>query len=164
MSPGNRVTSVLCALSVALALGASAGASGEANKSVRHAAGSFEVKMQPLSAEDKSSEGGIAKMSLEKQFHGDLEATSHGAMLATGSAAGNGAYVALEIVTGTLNGRAGSFVLQHTGIATQGGPQRLDIRVVPNSGTGQLSTLTGTMNIVIAAGKHSYDFAYSLAD
>jgi hypothetical protein len=152
-------TSALLALSLVLAL-AAAGAPGEANKA-RHATGSFDVKTQPLDPADK---GAIAKLSLEKQFHGDLEATSKGAMLAIGSAKGNGAYVALEIVTGKLNGREGSFVLQHNGIATQGGAQQLNIIVVPNSGTGQLQSLTGNLHIVLADGKHTYDLEYSLPD
>ena len=164
MRKSHRANSVLLASVLVLALTALAGASGQASNGVSHATGSFEVKLQPFGPEDKAAVAAIAKMSLEKQFHGDLEATSQGAMLATGSATGNGAYVALEIVTGKLKGREGSFVLQHTGIATQGGAQQLNIIVVPHSGTGQLSTLTGKLNIVIANGKHSYDLEYSLAD
>ena len=164
MSKSSRLKSALCASSLVLALSASAPVPGAQGTSVSHAIGSFDVKMQPLTSEDKTAEGTIAKMSLEKHYHGDLEATSQGAMLATGSAAGNGAYVALETVTGKLKGREGSFVLQHTGIATKGAPQQLNIIVVPNSGTGQLSTLTGNMNIVIANGRHSYDLEYTLAD
>ena len=104
-------------------------------------------------------------MSLDKQYHGDLEATSKGEMLATSpDARGSGVYVALERVTGTLKGRSGSFVLHHTGIMNRGVPS-LIIEVVPDSGTDQLAGLTGKMIINIAAGgKHSYDFEYTLPE
>jgi Protein of unknown function (DUF3224) len=152
---------VLALFATALAFSASAGAPGDAGKTLQHATGSFDVKTQPIVA-DKSA--AISNLSLEKEYHGDLEAKGKGAMLATGSAKGNGAYVALEVVTGKLKGREGSFVLQHTGIATQGTPPQLNITVVPNSGTGQLRTLAGKLTIVVADGKHSYDLEYTLAD
>jgi hypothetical protein len=102
-------------------------------------------------------------MSIEKQFHGDLEATSQGQMIAAGTGAkgSSGGYVALERVTGTLHGRSGAFVLQHSGTMTRGA-QELSITVVPDSGTGELASLCGKMNIKIAEGKHSYEFDYSL--
>jgi hypothetical protein len=103
-------------------------------------------------------------MILDKQYHGDLEATGKGQMLTAGTdVKGSGAYVAIERVTGTLRGRTGSFVLQHSGTMTKGVP-KLTINVVPDSGTGQLVGIDGKMNIVIAAdGKHSYDFEYTSA-
>jgi hypothetical protein len=103
-------------------------------------------------------------MSIDKQFHGDLEATSKGEMLTamSGTVKGSGAYVAVERVTGTLHGRAGSFALYHIGTMTRGTPH-LAVTVVPDSGTGQLTGITGTMNIIIADGKHSYEFEYELA-
>jgi hypothetical protein len=102
-------------------------------------------------------------MSIDKQFHGDLQGTSKGQMLTAGTAVkGSAGYVAIERVNGTLRGRSGTFILQHTGTMTRGTPQ-LSVTVVPDSGTDQLVGLTGTMNIVIAPdGKHSYDFAYAL--
>ncbi len=101
-------------------------------------------------------------MMLDKQYHGDLEATGKGQMLTAGTEVkGSGAYVAIEYVSGTLKGHSGSFVLQHTGTMTQGVPH-LSITVVPDSGTGQLKGIAGTMTIDIAAGKHSYDFEYTL--
>ena len=102
-------------------------------------------------------------MLLDKQFHGDLEATSKGTMLAAGSGAkgSSGGYVALEIVTGSLKGHTGTFVLQHTATMTHGTPA-LTITVVPDSGTGQLVGLTGRMSIEIANGKHTYIFDYTL--
>ncbi len=100
---------------------------------------------------------------MDKQFHGDLEATSKGQMLATTTdVKGSAGYVALERVSGTLQGRSGTFALQHNGTMTRGEPQ-LTITVVPDSGTGQLVGLAGTMTIAIAAdGKHSYGFEYTL--
>lgn len=102
-------------------------------------------------------------MSIDKQFHGDLEATSKGEMLTAGtSVKGSAGYVAIERVSGTLGSRGGTFVLQHTGTMTRGAPQ-LTITVVPDSGTGQLVGLVGKMGIKIENGKHFYDFEYTLA-
>src|SRR5205814_8259316 len=106
----------------------------------------------------------LGRMSLDKQFHGDLEAVSKGEMLSAGTnVKGSAGYVAIERVSGTLHGRRGSFVLQHSGTMTRGEPQ-LTITVVSDSGTGQLQALTGKMNIKIVDGKHSYDFEYTLAE
>jgi hypothetical protein len=104
-------------------------------------------------------------MLLDKQFHGDLEATSKGTMLAAGTGAkgSSGGYVALEIVTGTLKGRTGAFILQHTGIMNRGVPS-LTVTIVPDSGTGQLVGLAGKMTINIADGKHFYDLEYTLPE
>jgi hypothetical protein len=129
-----------------------------------HANGPFEVKMTPQKPDNPVSEAaGFTRMTGEKQFHGDLEATSRVEMLAISpDAKGSGVYVALERVTGTLKGKSGSFALHHTGIMNRGVPQ-LSIEVVPDSGTGQLAGLTGKMTINIAAGgKHSYEFEYTL--
>jgi hypothetical protein len=103
-------------------------------------------------------------MSIDKQFHGDLEATSQGEMLMAGTEVkGSAGYVAMERVTGTLHGRAGAFTLQHSGTMTRGVPQ-LSVTVVPDSGTGQLVGLAGKMAIKIADGKHFYEFDYTLAE
>ena len=127
-----------------------------------HAAGAFDVKLDAQEEADKADGSTLARYSLDKQFHGDLEATSKGTMLTAGTdVKGSAGYVALERVTGTLKGRKGSFVLQHSGTLTRGEPQQ-SITVVPDSGTGQLTGLTGKMTIIIAAGKHSYDFEYNL--
>jgi len=127
----------------------------------QHATGPFDVKV--THQDDNASDPLLARMTLDKQYHGDLEATGQGQMLTAGTAVkGSGAYVAIEKVTGTLKGRTGSFVLQHTGTMTQSVPQ-LTIIVVPDSGTGQLEGITGKMAITIApGGKHSYDFEYAL--
>jgi hypothetical protein len=131
-----------------------------------HAAGSFDVKMTSRKPDNPVSEAAqFSRMTSEKQWHGDLEGTSKGEMLAISpDANGSGVYVALERVTGKLKGRDGSFVLHHTGIMHRGVPQ-LSIEVVPDSGTGQLAGLTGKMTINIAKdGKHSYDFEYTLPE
>jgi hypothetical protein len=127
-----------------------------------HATGTFEVKLNPQTPDGKFEDATLGRMTIDKQFHGDLEATSKGQMLtAATDVKGSAGYVAIERVTGTLHGRSGSFVLQHTGTLTRGVPQ-LSVTVVPDSGTGQLVGLTGKMNIIITAGKHSYDFEYTL--
>src|SRR5258706_10168790 len=102
----------------------------------------------------------LGRMAIDKQFRGDLEGTSKGQMLAAGTAVKDSAgYVALERVRGTLNGRRGSFVLQHSGTLTRGAPE-LTITVVPDSGTEELAGLAGRMTITIEGGKHTYDFDY----
>ena len=101
-------------------------------------------------------------MSIDKTFSGDLDATSQGEMISAGTEVqGSAGYVALERVTGTLAGRVGSFVLQHSGILNRGNPD-LQITVVPDSGTGELIGLSGEMTIDVADGKHSYEFEFTL--
>ena len=127
-----------------------------------HAKGGFDVKLAPQSTIDPANKN-MARMSIDKQFHGDLEATSKGEMLSAATSVKNSAgYVAMEQVTGTLQGRSGSFVLQHNATMNRGTPQ-LSITVVPDSGTGELEGITGQMDIKIEpGGKHFYDFAYTL--
>ena len=124
--------------------------------------GTFEVKMTPQAPEEAGGST-VGRMLLDKKFHGDLEAASNGQMLAFSSGvAGSAGYAALEQVTGVLNGHSGTFVLVHRGLMTRGAPD-LSITVVPDSGTGQLTGLTGKMDIGIAAdGKHSYTFEYTI--
>ena len=130
----------------------------------QHATGPFEVKLAPIDPAFKTEDNSMGRMSIDKQFHGDLEATSKGEMLTAGTPVkGSAGYVAMERVSGSLNGRTGTFILQHNATMNRGTPQ-LSIVVVPDSGTGQLTGLSGSLNIQIAAGKHSYDFAYSLPD
>jgi Protein of unknown function (DUF3224) len=130
-----------------------------------HASGPFEVKLTPQTPDNKESQSAnLGRMSIDKQFHGDLEATSKGEMLsAMTDVKGSAGYVAMERVSGTLQGRSGTFVLQHTGTMTRGTPQ-LSVTVVPDSGTGKLVGLAGTMTIKIVDGKHSYEFDYTLAE
>jgi hypothetical protein len=127
------------------------------------ASGTFEVKVIPQAMDDKT-DASLGRMSIDKQLHGDLEGTSKGEMLsASTSVKGSAGYVAIEQVSGILNGRRGSFMLQHSGTMTRGVPQ-LTITVVPDSGTGQLVGLAGKMMITITDGKHSYEFEYTLAE
>jgi len=127
------------------------------------ATGTFEVKMTPQPPDDSAAGSAIARMLLDKQFHGDLEGTSKGQMLALSSSVkGSAGYVAIEEVTGSLNGSSGTFSLLHRGVMTRGTPD-LTITVVPDSGAGNLTGLAGKMVIDIAAdGKHSYTFEYTV--
>ncbi|MEO8623476.1 MAG: DUF3224 domain-containing protein [bacterium] len=126
------------------------------------ARGTFDVKVIPQPADD-SAGGPFGRLFLDKKFHGDLDATSIGQMMGARTAVeGSAGYVALELVTGTLDGRHGSFVLQHSGSMTKG-VSTLIVTVVPDSGTNELATLAGTFEIIIAGGKHSYEFTYTLA-
>ena len=129
----------------------------------QHASGTFEVKMNPL-VDEGVGDPSVGRMSLDKEFHGDLEATSKGQMLATMTEVqGSAGYVALERVNGTLAGHSGTFALQHSGTMTRGDAQ-LSITVVPDSGTDQLVGIAGKMTINIVDGKHSYEFEYTLAE
>lgn len=127
-----------------------------------HARGDFDVKIIPQTGDDPAM--AIGRLLLDKRYHGELEATAAGQMLAVRTRVENSAgYVAMEQVSGTLLGRTGTFALQHSGVMDRG-EQELVISVVPDSGTGELDGLTGTMSIIIAKGKHSYDFEFSLAE
>lgn len=122
--------------------------------------GEFEVGMTAQAAEGASP--AIGRMLLDKQYHGALEARSVGQMLAThGSVAGSAVYVAIETVTGTLQGREGSFALVHHGHMDRGQPS-LAIAVVPDSGTGALAGLTGRMSVRVEGHQHFYDFDFAL--
>jgi hypothetical protein len=123
-----------------------------------NALGTFDVKLAPIGAGDSP----IGSMSIDKTFHGDLQGSSVGQMLAFRSGVeGSAGYVAMERVTGTLGGKQGSFTFQHSGLMDKGA-QSLTVVVVPDSGTEGLSGLTGTMNIIVTAGKHDYQFCYAL--
>ena len=127
-----------------------------------HAEGTFDVKNTPLTPDDALAGTAVGRYGLDKQFHGNLEGTSKGEMLGAGNpATGTAGYVAIEQVTGTLNGRAGSFALQHFG-TMEDNKFELTVKVVPGSGTGALTGISGSMTIVIVSGKHSYKFDYTL--
>ncbi|BFI96720.1 MAG: DUF3224 domain-containing protein [Rhodanobacter sp.] len=125
------------------------------------ATGSFTVKLEPQPSAHADS--GLGRMGIDKQFNGDLAAYSLGEMLAYRSAVdGSAGYVAMERVTGTLHGRKGAFVLQHTGTMERGA-SALQVSVVPDSGTDELEGLAGTLTIHIdAQGGHTYTFDYRL--
>lgn len=123
--------------------------------------GKFDVNLKPLEAHAEGQDGvAMARMSIDKTFHGDLNAVSTGEMLsAMTSTQGSAGYVAIEQVVGALSGKQGSFVLQHFGTMSSG-DSRLILEVVPDSGSGELSGLTGIMLIRIEEGEHYYDFDY----
>jgi hypothetical protein len=128
------------------------------------ATGTFEVKLTPLSLNNQTEDAALGRLALDKQFNGDLEATSQGEMLSAGTVTeGSAGYVAIERVSGTLQGRKGSFILQHDAIMNRGVGQ-LTIIVVPDSGTEDLAGLAGEMSIRIVDGQHFYDFDYSLPE
>ncbi|WP_368563949.1 DUF3224 domain-containing protein [Pseudoxanthomonas sp. UTMC 1351] len=127
------------------------------------AIGTFDVKVVPQSPDNAPAQAsGVARLSLDKQFHGDLEATSQGEMLAAGDGTQSGAYVAIEKITGSLHGHSGSFALVHRALMVQGTPQEWTVVVVPDSGTGALRGISGSMRIEITEGKHFYQFDYVL--
>jgi len=126
------------------------------------ARGTFEVKVVPLAADEGTDTGGFGRLSIDKTFSGDLAGASKGQMVGAFTAVeGSAGYVALERVTGALNGRAGSFILQHSGSMSRGS-QTIIVTVVPDSGSGELTGLAGTMQILIEGKKHSYLFDYTL--
>ena len=128
----------------------------------KHATGTFEVKLSPLQTHDTLPGSMLGRLSIDKQFHGDLQATTVGEMLSAGTATnGSAGYVAIERATGSLHGHAGTFVLMHTGLMNRGTPQ-LTVTVVPDSGTGELTGLAGELKIIIAEGKHAYELDYTL--
>jgi hypothetical protein len=127
------------------------------------ATGSFEVKLTPQPGETATEGATLGRYLIDKQFHGELEGTSKGEMLSAGAVKGSAGYVAIEKVSGTLGGRKGTFALQHSGTMNRGATQ-LSITVVPETGSGELAGLAGSMNIVIADGKHSYEFEYTFGE
>jgi hypothetical protein len=144
-----------------LAFGAAPFVVAQAPMKIIKATGPFDVKMAPASAADAA----VGRFTLDKKYHGDLEGSGIGEMLTAMTAVkGSAGYVAIEKVTGRLAGRTGSFQLQHSGTMNRSAPS-LTITVVPDSGTGELTGLTGKLAISIAAdGAHYYTFEYSLPD
>ena len=128
----------------------------------RTASGTFDVKLTPVAA-DSGAPAAIGRMTIAKQFHGDVDGTSAGQMVAMmTSVDGSAGYVAMEEVRGTLHGRTGTFVLQHSGTMDRGVPTLL-VSVVPDSGTGELTGLAGTMTITITGREHRYEFTYTIS-
>ena len=130
---------------------------------MKQVSGVFDVKVAPIPADEKDGEAGLSRMSIDKQYHGALEGTAKGQMLTSGTAVQNsGVYVAIEKVSATLDGRKGTFILQHSGTMVRG-VGHLVITVVPDSGTGELEGMTGKMDIKIEDGKHFYELDYEIA-
>jgi hypothetical protein len=130
----------------------------------RSARGTFEVKIAPQSPDNPPAQSAaLARLSLDKRYSGPLDAVGHGEMLAEGGGGRkDGAYVAMERVTGTLHGRAGSFALVHRALLRDGTPEGWSVVVVPGSGTDALAGLEGSLRITIEHGTHFYDLEYSL--
>lgn len=127
------------------------------------AVGTFTVKVKPLPEDEKVAGVPVGRMSIDKAFQGDLEGTSAGEMMTAGTAVkGSAGYVAVEFVTGSLQGRKGTFTLMHHATMKENADFRMNIVVVPDSGTGELMGLAGKMEIIIEGGKHSYRFEYTL--
>jgi hypothetical protein len=121
-----------------------------------HARGTFVVKVAPLT----QAVDGVGRFSIDKEIHGDLEATTKGEMFTAGDPkTGAAGYVAMEVVSGTLAGKHGSFGLQHFATMDKSGP-KMNVIVVPGSGTGELKGIAGTFAIKIDGGKHFYDLEY----
>ena len=126
-----------------------------------HAHGTFTVKVQPLTP---AIAEGLGRFSIDKAIEGDLEGTTKGEMFSGGDPKqGAAGYVAIEMVTGTLNGKKGAFALQHSATMDASG-LKMTVMVVPGSGTGQLKSVAGTFNIRIESGQHFYDFDYTLPE
>jgi hypothetical protein len=168
-----RRSSLTGAIGVSLILGATAGAEApravpqitQKGASVSQASGTFEVKVKPLPTDEKVPGLKVGRLSLDKVFQGDLVGTSLGEMsTAETTVEGSGGYVAIERFKGALRGRSGEFSLLHQGTMRRGGDFNLNITVVPDSGTGQLSGLTGKMTITIEGKQHSYTLDYTLPD
>ena len=129
---------------------------------MQSACGTFEVKTLPQPAEEAAGGEAIGRLFLDKQFHGELAAKSAGTMLGARSAVqGSAGYVAIEKLTGTLKGRAGSFLLQHFGLMTRGAMEQR-VEIIPDSGTGELTGIAGSMTIRIEGGTHHYQLDYDL--
>jgi len=129
--------------------------------SVHHARGNFTVDVHPLT---QAPAEGLSRYTINKVIHGDLEATTKGEMLGGGDPKqGAAGYVAIELVTGTLGGKHGSFALQHFATMDASGP-KMQVVIVPGSGTGELKGIAGTFTIRIENGQHLYDFDYTLPE
>jgi len=129
---------------------------------LQQARGSFDVEVKPQTPDNPAAaESGVSRLSLQKQFQGDLEGTGRGEMLGAGDGKTSGGYVALEKISGTLGGRKGSFIMVHRALMVGGVPTEWTIDVIPESGTDELEGLSGSMKITIADGKHTYELAYS---
>jgi hypothetical protein len=130
---------------------------------MKHAKGTFNVKITPEKVDNIAAQTAtVGRNSIEKQLEGAIVGVSHAEMLWSGDPSTSGAYVAIEKVIGSLDGREGTFMLMHSAVMNRGTPEDWQIRVIPDSGTGELAGISGKLTIEISGGKHSYDFAYEL--
>jgi len=128
---------------------------------MRHARGTFDLTITPVQPAPETAPDVPGRMTLSKVFHGDLTGTGTGEMLATMAPGASGAYVAMERVSGSIDGHEGSFALVHRGLMDKGA-QDLLITIVPGSGTGDLTGIAGVFHLTIEGGEHRYDLEYSL--
>ena len=155
----------LCLIAPHPAAAQAAGSTGAAHQetiAMSRASGTFEVQLAPQAKDDYADGAALGRLTIDKQFRGDLAGASRGQMLtAITPVKGSAGYVAMELVTGTLAGRTGTFALQHSGTMNRGAAS-LVLTVVPDSGTGELTGLAGSMTIEISNGKHSYQLDYTI--
>jgi hypothetical protein len=153
------------AAGVLMLLSAAASARQTPTMTSTRAQGTFDVTIKPQPADDYTDGASMGRMTVDKQYHGDLAGTAKAQMLTgmSSSVKESGVYVAVERITGTLQGKKGSFMLHHTGVMTRGAPS-LAVTIVPDSGTEQLAGIAGSMTIDIATdGTHSYTLQYTIA-
>lgn len=130
--------------------------------SLKTAAGSFDVSLTPLGLDQPGDDVARGRMRLDKRFHGGLDASGAGEMLTgMGGEPGSAAYVAIERISGVLDGRVGSFLVVHRGLMTRGA-RELAVTIVPDSGSGELAGISGTMNLIVGDGRHDYTIEYRL--
>jgi Protein of unknown function (DUF3224) len=173
--PSRLAPKTVVALTVCLGLASTLGAQTAApvpaiqpKKEIRVSAlakGSFEVTLTPLTEGNRKDAWAPGRMSIDKQFKGDLEATSQGEMAMTGTEVqGSAGYTAIEKISGKLHGRAGTFLLQHFAVMARGVPGEWIIMVIPDSGTGELKGLAGRLTITITGKQHAYALDYTLPE
>lgn len=172
--PSRFAPKSILSLTVSLALASALGAQTvpvptiQSKKEVRVSAlakGSFEVTLAPLTEGNRKDAWAPGRMSIDKQFKGDLEATSQGEMAMTGTEVqGSAGYTAIEKISGKLHGRTGTFLLQHFAVMSRGVPGEWLVMVIPDSGTGELKGLAGRLTIVITGKQHAYTLDYTLPE
>ena len=127
--------------------------------------GTFDVKVKPLLEDEKVAGVKVSRLSIDKEWKGDMVGTSKGEMMATGAEVeGSGGYVAIEPMAVTLNGRKGTFTLMHHATMRANADFKMLINVVPDSGTGELTGIGGTLTIIIEGKNHSYKLDYTLPE
>lgn len=134
----------------------------EETRTMHHAKGTFEVKVKPIAFENAPEAAALSRLTIDKVLSGELVGTTVGQMFAVGTTVkDSGVYVAVERVTGKVDGRSGTFALYHVG-TMRGGSYHMDVRIVPDSGTEDFAGIEGEFKILIKDGVHYYELVYSL--